>query len=163
MPLFPKKMQKRFPKQRYVLHGFFLCFFVAYVGYFLYQQTDQRLVEKPSPKIYPSPHLVTTENSDINEEVALVQPSEKPVFNSYRTEASERQMWCEIRDYQDLSSDPVFDNFSQWLDDFKSINCQTPLNCVEHDPRVLANILSKGSTLVRAARKSFEQNYSCRP
>ena len=153
MPLFPKKMQKRFPKQRYVLHGFFLCFFVAYVGYFLYQQTDQRLLEKPSPKIYPSPHLVTTENSDINEEVALVQPSEKPVFNSYRTEASERQMWCEIRDYQDLSSDPVFDNFSQWLDDFKSINCQTPLNCVEHDPRVLANILSKGSTLVRAREK----------
>ena len=158
MPLFPKKMQKRFPKQRYFLHGFFLCLFAASTGYFLYKQTDQRLIEKPFHPNYPPEQQISAQAdqvAEINEEVASVQPYEKPVLNSDRSEVSERQMWCEIRDYQDLSSDPVFDNFSQWLDDFKSINCQTPLNCVEHDPRVLANILSKGHTLVLWRLKKF--------
>ena len=29
--------------------------------------------------------------------------------------------WCEVRDYEDLSSDPVFGSFHQWIEEFESI------------------------------------------
>ena len=79
MPLISKKMQKRFPKQRTFLHGFFLCVFAAGTGFFLYQQTDQRLVEKPSKQNHPGWHDLKNAQTKETEEVkAVAKALDKP-------------------------------------------------------------------------------------
>ena len=55
--------------------------------------------------------------------------------------------WCQARDYVDLSKDPVFKNFENWMDQYKSF----------HDPRKVAQFMDKGLKLAKHRAQILQQ------
>jgi len=53
-------------------------------------------------------------------------------------EISEKNVWCQARDYQDLSNDPVILEFQIWTEQLRNLVCLTEKDsCLDHDPRFL--------------------------
>ena len=65
---------------------------------------------------------------------------------------SDKDIWCEVKEYTDLSRDPIFTDFTDWLNGYNDLLCKTPGDCLEHDPRILANYLDRGVDLARARK-----------
>ena len=71
--------------------------------------------------------------------------------------ASEKDEWCEARDYKELSNDPIFAKFNRWLSDYNKVTCLHDDNCSEHDSRKIKEILKIGNELSFKRRKVFEK------
>ena len=61
--------------------------------------------------------------------------------------------WCEVRDYEDLSSDPVFGSFHQWIEEFESIALDAERT------NALRDFIEKGAQNFRVRRERFDQNH----
>ena len=158
MPLNSTKMQKRFLSPKRLLSYLIVCILVLGASYFIYQQTDQRLTEKPSPQISSPSGTAGTDQGRQNEirGPKKVRVAEKLNYNRpVSASPSEKEIWCEVKDYQDLSHDPIFPKFSQWLEDFNSLNCPSIENCQDHDPRMLAHFIREGMSLARTRASLF--------
>ncbi|MEK9772951.1 MAG: hypothetical protein VW576_05245, partial [Opitutae bacterium] len=155
-------MQKRFPNPKLFQQGLAWCIFVSGVLYFLYKQTDQRLIEHPSSTTgsFSSTRGIDQgnqkETSGLNK-ASLPVPEKLNYNRPVSASPSEKEIWCEVKDYQDLSHDPIFPKFSQWLEDFNSLNCPTIENCQDHDPRMLALFISEGKSLARTRANLFKK------
>jgi hypothetical protein len=153
MPLKLEKMPKRFQ----FLNTFFSVILLAgLVGYFIHFQTKERL--KDTPQVLGSKAGEMLSNGNL----VSSQTSEDLSLGNYFHSQSERidldkQIWCETKEYTDLSSDPIFDKFRQWIDLYNQINCTESGICNIHDPRTIRTHLEQGESLVRAREKVMSQ------
>ena len=65
--------------------------------------------------------------------------------------------WCQARDYEDLSNDPIFTEFNRWLSDFNKVTCLLDDNCSKHDPRKILKFQKIGEKIALERRKVFEK------
>jgi len=93
----------------------------------------------------------------INAAPTVVSGNYKPknLDQEFTKDLSEKYIWCQVRDYQDLSQHQSILSFNRWLKDFKDIACLSPANCQEHDPRVVTSLLQAGKILARARKETF--------
>ena len=88
-------------------------------------------------------------------------------FTNYKKKSPEANIWCEVRDYKDLSEEPSIVLFQQWIDDFNKLTCLHNFNseetqeCPTHDPRVLTKMIKVGEKLAKE-KTNFFTNYSGR-
>ena len=129
---------------------------------FLVTSTNQRI-----PKYE---HLVkihqNAEETEIILQTAQENSSTTPSLLSVAEETektSESNIWCEVRDYEDLSSHQSIVLFQQWIDDFNELSClhnfkiEESNSCVTHDPRVLAKMLKVGEKLAKERKPIFSK------
>ena len=69
----------------------------------------------------------------------------------------QKDEWCEAKEYQDLSKDPVFGNFERWLHDYNRVICKLDDNCGNHDPRRISQFVKLGEKLSLERKKVFEK------
>jgi len=154
MPLQFKKMPLRFHRKKVFLSFVIVTFLLVVFGFFLISQTKQRLSFPVLADTYqksveyfskdPPPSTDASKTATLGQVVREKEPGEK-------------EIWCETRDYVDLSEDPVFREFSRWLDRNVHLSCQEAGNCTDHDPRLLAQHFSYGESLARARAKVFSK------
>jgi hypothetical protein len=124
-----------------------LCLFVLF---FVYTETSKRLIPIPLGEEIevtqsPPPKNLAEEKVDVSkspqpEIIPTQQTSKKlPHFDP----------WKEARDYQDLSGDPVFPAFTDWVKEFTELACAEPGSCADHDPRYIRNFVLHGERLSR--------------
>ena len=95
-------------------------------------------------------------------ESVSIESSSKPQI-SEKAKSSEANIWCEVRDYKDLSNDPSILLFQRWVDDFNELSCLHNVDvtqqelCLEHDPRKLGKMLAVGEKLAKERRPIFAQ------
>ena len=67
--------------------------------------------------------------------------------------------WCQARDYIDLSEDPVFKNFENWIDQYQALTCAIDSNCSIHlhDPRRVAQFMDEGLNLAKHRAQILQQ------
>ncbi|MDC0157457.1 LamG domain-containing protein, partial [Verrucomicrobia bacterium] len=65
--------------------------------------------------------------------------------------------WCEPEINAALAQDPVFEQFSAWVDQYDKRGCLTASDCLSHDPRRHLEQLSLGIKLSRARSKVLHQ------
>ena len=128
---------------------FILGAVLIFFGCFIYVQTKERInliqsdfdsnekqssnqTSPSSPSVKKLKEKTITTNLS---EVALKDP--------------EREIWCEQRDYEDLSSDPIFSKFNEWGEQFISLQCTDLLSCQDHDPRMVRHLIDKGKEIAQ--------------
>jgi len=149
-----KKMHMRFHRKKVFLSFVIVTFLLVVFGFFLVFQTKQRLSfpvladtdQKSVQYLSKDPPLITD---------ALKTATLGQTANIKKKNSLEEEIWCEARDYVDLSEDPVFREFSRWLDTNVHLNCQKAGNCTDHDPRLLAQHFSYGESLARTRAEVF--------
>jgi len=155
-----KKMHMRFHRKKVFLSFVIVTFLLVVFGFFLISQTKQRL---------SFPVLADTDKKSV-ENLSNDPPPISVVLNTTTLDQvvkekkkGEKEIWCETRDYVDLSEDPVFREFSRWLDANVQLNCQKAGNCTDHDPRLLAQHFSYGESLAHARAEVFINILRCDP
>jgi hypothetical protein len=125
--------------------GAVLLFFSS----FIYLQTRERinLVQKDfdSNKQQLSDQIPLESPTDKKLEDTIIKTNPPKVVVNDR----EREIWCEQRDYEDLSSHPIFSKFNEWSEQFISLQCTDPLSCQDHDPRFVSHLIHKGKKLAQ--------------
>ena len=162
MPLKVKKMPKRFHKTNF--YQWLLLAFSLSAGVFLVvTQTQKRTT---SLNAGSGLEISNLSHKEVLEEFVLQQtpkPSPKDSSSQKTDELnanelrSDKDVWCEVKAYKDLSRDPIFTEFTDWLNGYNDLLCKTPGDCLEHDPRVLANYLDRGVDLARARKTKLNK------
>ena len=151
MPRKSKKMPKRFRRKKSLLTVVLYASIFFFFCQFIHNQTSLRTTQPTS-----------VQKKDLAKTFAIPEkPLAKPQDKTTYTEAlnrnaipkSDREIWCEVKDYQDLSQDPIFAKFSHWLGEYSALNCPTIENCQDHDPRMLAHFIGQGKSLARTRAK----------
>ncbi|MDA7790543.1 hypothetical protein N8988_00625 [Opitutales bacterium] len=62
-----------------------------------------------------------------------------------------------VRNYKDLTIDPVFSSFTNWLQEYQGVICSQGDNCSDHDPRYIRNLLLRGERLSRTRAKVMQK------
>ena len=134
----------------------FLCL-LCISGYFIYNQTTKRL-------------LTPTENVEKVAKMETVPPIERSasiVDKKERKDSFPKQRKLTsplpfnplevVRNYKDLTKDPVFSSFSNWLEEYQGFVCSLGDNCSDHDPRYIRNLLLRGERLSRTRAKVMQK------
>ena len=103
----------------------------------IFFQTTSRVVT--SKKTAPQPSAIQAVLP--SDEVSLPDKPDTGYQPSQNKEAYDE--WCEVRDYEDLSSDPVFGSFHQWIEEFESIALGA------EQTNALRDFIEKGANLSR--------------
>ena len=107
---------------------------VAIILSFILKLSDERLPpSQTSKKSDPDNPFQKTEIVDIS-------GTKDKFIPKYRSNpATEKDEWCQARDYIDLSGHQIFDKFNEWVSDYKLLQCLNEQNCTSHphDPRIL--------------------------
>ena len=148
----PQKMPRFFQALKTFLVWLFFCFFFFASSYLCYDQTKKRLINQgddQSVEVFLGSSLQNKSQARILEEFknnfsSNNQQIPKPIGLDL-----DKKIWCETKDYKDLSQDPIFDEFAKWLYEFKNLSCTKINDCIEHDPRTFSNHLLVGESLAR--------------
>ena len=129
----------------------FLCL-LSISGYFIYNQTTKRLLAPP-------------ENVEKVAKMETVPPIEKSatvVDKKERKDSYPKQKKLTkplpfnplevVRNYKDLTKDPIFSSFSNWVEEYQGFVCSQGDNCTDHDPRYIRNLVLRGERLSRTRR-----------
>ncbi len=128
-----------------------------FVLFFLYTETSKRLISEHLGEelrvAQPPPEIKAQERVEVGKStqqdiIGTKQPSKKlPRFDP----------WKVAKNYQDLSNDPVFPAFTDWIEEFTEFACSEPGTCVDHDPRYVRNLILRGERLSRTREKVLHQ------
>ena len=107
------------------------------------------------------------ETSPISTPMAVNEPSSfkdnKEPRISPQPKSADTNIWCEVRDYKDLSKDPSIVLFQQWIEDFSELTClhdystDESESCLAHDPRILSKMMKVGEKLAVKRKPIFSQ------
>jgi len=150
MPFKLKKMPKRFHCIKLICSLLILALFFCFTLY----HTSKRISPTQISDSNDPPHY-SSSKKDTNRQIdspKILSRNDKSTILSEKDDI-EKEIWCEVRDYIDLSEKPVFREFSRWLETHLQLNCQKTGNCTDHDPRLIANHLSYGEKLARTRAK----------
>ncbi|MDA8805939.1 InlB B-repeat-containing protein [Opitutales bacterium] len=128
-------------------------------GYFLFKQTEKRIVQQTvsaSSKVTKGPVSFEQKLESSSTIPSVPKLRNAPVVQAGKANF-EKEIWCSVMEYKDLSADPIFDEFLKWLSDYKDLHCRQPGNCQEHDPRILSNHLIRGERLARARARTLSE------
>ena len=150
MPFKFKKMPKRFHCIKLICSLLILALFFCFTLY----HTSKRISPTHISDSSDPPHVFSAKK-DTNRQVdsPKILRSNVKTNNFSQKNDIEKEIWCDVRDYIDLSEEPVFREFSSWLETHLQLNCQKTGNCTDHDPRLIANHLSYGEKLARTRAK----------
>ena len=137
----------------------FLPAVLTLVVLLIFSETKKRISDSESQKI--AEKSLSIKNAEHGIRLPKV---EKRVANSLKKPetgrsgdniAAPNDIWCEVRDYKDLSNDPVFDEFSSWLKIYNNMVCEEPINCqnLDHDPRKFTQLVQIGEKIAKRRGK----------
>ena len=115
--------------------GFILVFLTLCFGLSLvFHHTSKRQPSSKSSQVVDLRKSKAPNNKKLSD---LKAPVTQPVTSPFIPDE-----WCEVRDYVDLSSDPVFTEFNLWMSDYQKVICLLDDNCTKHDPRKILKFLN---------------------
>ena len=124
---------------------------VIFAAAFIFNQTRLRVakpVNKPvSSNIAGSQKEIIDKNEGERKIGTLATKNEAP--NPDTQPIIVKDPWKEARNYVDQSQHPVFSAFNDWISEYERVNCSTPVDCREHDPRYLRTLMLRGERLSR--------------
>ena len=134
----------------------FLCL-LCISGYFIYNQTTKRLIT-PSENIEKVAKMETV--PQIEKSASMIPKIErKDTFHKQKklTNPAPFNPLEVVRNYKDLTIDPVFSSFTNWLQEYQGVICSQGDNCSDHDPRYIRNLLLRGERLSRTRAKVMQK------
>jgi hypothetical protein len=154
MPSKLEKMPKRFHCIKLISSLLILALFFCFTHYHTSKRiSPTQISDSNDPPHYPSPKKDTDRQIDSPK---ILSRNDKSTNLSEKYDI-EKEIWCEARDYVDLSDDPILHEFSRWLDANDQLSCLKTGNCTDHDPRLLAQHFSNGESLARTRAKLFQK------
>ena len=125
--------------------------------------TKNRVIDLPSNQILPAqkaklvdtdPPISFVANHPKSEQDFNQPENRKPVETN-----PPNDVWCEVRDYKDLSQDLVFNEFNEWMGLYKNSVCKDKGNCQnqDHDPRKFAQLLQIGKSIAQRRGKTLSK------
>jgi len=138
------------------LVGLFFGLSLLVAGVFVFKQTAMRVGNELS-KNQTGEKLAVVENL-VPDVISFSPKSDSNISSKISEEPPRTQdVWCTARDYEDLASHEAIVQFDRWLEDFKSLSCETLEKCEEHDPRTIFSLLQAGEKLAIERKPIFSQ------
>ena len=129
---------------------------VIFLGFVLTYLTTERNLKQQSPDLV-TPAGIVQKKLIANSEWSIASINKQPTVPAKRLD-DEDSIWCQVRDYVDLSSHPSITAFQNWVDEFDLFAClQETEACPDHDPRFVRQWLQRGEKLARERRSTFEK------
>ena len=149
-----EKPALRFFSHNSILRKVFCRLFLPFFGFIIFlavlfkQASNRTILEESSKKV----QLSEEEKPELAH--SSVAPSFAPLYEDISKLAVPTQAydeWCQARDYIDLSKDPVFKKFENWIDQYQALTCAIESNCSTHlhDPRRVAQFMDEGLKLAK--------------
>ena len=132
---------------------------IILAGFLIFFQTKKRIPKAESSEVVQkftskkNPASITqSSKTEKSTPSSLTKPAPQALSD---TISDQNDIWCEVRDYKDISHDPIFDEFSSWLKIYKYMACEEPINCqnLDHDPRKFARLIHIGKKIAQRRSK----------
>ncbi|OUU12713.1 MAG: hypothetical protein CBC00_01570, partial [Verrucomicrobia bacterium TMED40] len=157
-----EKPALRFFSHNSILRKVFCRLFLPFFGFIIFlavlfkQASNRTILEESSKKV----QLSEEEKPELAH--SSVGPSFAPLYEDISKLAVPTQAydeWCQARDYIDLSKDPVFKKFENWIDQYQALTCAIDSNCSTHlhDPRRVAQFMDEGLKLAKHRAQILQQ------
>ena len=152
----PNKIKNYLFCRSLVTNGFFVVTLFFLTALLIFKLTIERVPYQEFETASVEAIINPEASSKDLEKDSLSPYKDKPQTNlDLSRKSNENSIWCEVRDYEDISHDPIFDEFSSWLKIYKYMACEEPIDCqnLDHDPRKFARLIHIGKKIAQRRSK----------